>query len=633
MQLKLVAVKFEDYRNIANGQILELQNITSLLGANEAGKSNVLRAIACLEESLTVLDTKIGTTRKTEHKPPVLTYYFDVAGGYARKVIGRYIKNLHEHDFVCLQKEGEQVTISICDHKKHRKVLSARTFWRNVSDSTLVFSNNNEDLELEPGGVIAGYFSGLQVGRYSKQGFLERVAEEEVIGFLDAKIKQLIPDVEEWSYDSSSEDEADYYLPNEIPWEEFVNNPDLNEPCHRIFKIAAIEEPAELSDFQEKLSTLKGDDSEIQNFLDSVALAVNNVIEKTWNQGTLQLGLTYQTDKLRIDTFEGDKKKRKPPDVRSEGVKWFIAFLMDFQSRGRLDDIIILFDQPGERLHPGGQKELRERFESLSNSCQIVYATQSPFLVDRNNWQKVQFLRKEQIGETRIFVPSMENVRNDELLRASLGYTLADVGQANDLNIVVEGYYDTYILKSWANIVNEKRIGEGNEPILDMNRYAIIDSHGSSTIYKSIMTLNECQLIAIGVYDGDRQGMSSLKQAKRNKKLRSNFFSISELVEDETIQTAEDLVPELVMKSAIKSCFPEVDVDTCLMHPRMDKINETFMDVYARQFTREIKEQIWEQIFELCDNDDNAFNNTDEHLFAEEVLQACVNRINELDAI
>jgi len=617
MKVLLKAIQFENYKNIRNSQTLDFGDITTLVGANESGKTNVLQAIQHLKEPLSDEDTKIGTP----HQPAVLRFLLEIQDEELKEFLVTSIKNFSEKDLIYVEKQGDKEDILLSNKNFRTKTIQANTKWKNVGKEIIEI----DDVKIEPGQDLFSHTIKRPIlMKLAKSGQLQKVEEDIISQEIKNKILEALPEVESWDYRGHEKDEAKYYIPNSVPWQQFIDSPDTSIPTKNLFLIAGRENKKELSGFQQKLKDLGDNATEIQNFLNRISDAINNLIKKVWSQSILELKLSYQGDVLRIDTYEGGELK--PPSVRSEGMKWFLSFLIDFHSRGELEEKIILFDQPGERLHPGGQKELRVRLGRLVSENQIIYATQSPFLVDRNDWGGVRFLKK-MAGETSIFLPSKEDVENDELLRYSLGFTLADVGQANEFNIITEGFTDSFILLEWTRCFNEKNIKEKEELILDLNKTSIFDKHGCGSIRKGVTELNSSGLIAIGLFDADDEGISALRAAKKNKSLSGHFISFQDcLSRTSKIETSEDLVPQNIFKNACKNIFSRISKDNlnkmsvCPRWKNVCKVRKL-----NNSDRKDVKDKLWELIIEDIRNikDKGLDLDIDEANSAQKILETC----------
>ncbi len=70
---------------------------------------------------------------------------------------------------------------------------------------------------------------------------------------------------------------------------------------------------------------------------------------------------------------------------------------------------IYLFDEPGTYLHPVGQVNLQRVFENLATRAQLIYTTHSVFLVNRNVPTRNRVVRKTEAGTTIDRAPYLRN--------------------------------------------------------------------------------------------------------------------------------------------------------------------------------------------------------------------------------
>ncbi|HDZ54471.1 MAG TPA: hypothetical protein ENI19_03625 [Candidatus Nealsonbacteria bacterium] len=597
MKLFLKAIEFEDYRNIKNGSRLIFEPITTLVGANESGKSNIIRAIQLLSEDFNENDTKMGSIRASRNEMPLLRYFFELKSKDLFGYFKQSIKNFRDKNLICLIVSGETNELMLSDQRFSLREIEYRNQWKNTSGQPMKFkARKGKEIELQQNEKIFGDNDNkFAIAKLARENKITKLTTEEIDSdVIDKIFKDFLPEIEYWEYDQDK-----HYLPDHVFWDKFLTAPDNFLPVKNLFLIACSE--GNLTDFNTALSSFKGKDHEIQKYLDDVSKSLNKIIKKTWKQSNIELQLFYQTDKLRFDIYEGGR--RTPPSVRSDGLKWFLSFLLDFRSRGELQNKIILFDQPGEKLHPGGQKELRERFTEIALKNQVIFATQSPFLIDRNSWSKVKFLQRKN-GDPEIKQPTKYDVKNDELLRHSLGYSLADVGQANDFNIVVEGYTDQFLLLDIGRRLNEIASYLEKKPIINLNKIAIFDSRGFTTIKKRVDELLQANLHAIGLYDGDDVSKKRFSQDRKSKRFRNLLFSLDEIVDQNNYKTIEDLVPERLWEKSCKEYFKKnrsklTKKNFC--HPRWGKIKEWYKNNYNTEITRKEKESLWEVIFDNWD--------------------------------
>lgn len=80
-------------------------------------------------------------------------------------------------------------------------------------------------------------------------------------------------------------------------------------------------------------------------------------------------------------------------EYQSTGFRWFFNLFFNFLSTNVLKagDIVVM-DEPATHLHPDGQKELRRFIKDFAIRSDILFviATQSPFLVDPDNYEELR---------------------------------------------------------------------------------------------------------------------------------------------------------------------------------------------------------------------------------------------------
>ena len=170
---------------------------------------------------------------------------------------------------------------------------------------------------------------------------------------------------------------------------------------------------------------------------DSFAVQVN------FKQGILYFEITDKTGATY--TFK----------ERSSGLRYFLSYYiqakaLEMSSRGR--NAIILMDEPDSFLSIIGQRNLLAVFESLvraessHQSCQLVYTTHSPFLINRNYPRRLRLVRKGDAEEGTQLIDSAM-LRRYEPVRSALGIDCAQTLFMGATNIVVEGPTDQYLLQ------------------------------------------------------------------------------------------------------------------------------------------------------------------------------------------
>lgn len=193
--------------------------------------------------------------------------------------------------------------------------------------------------------------------------------------------------------------------------------------------------------------------------LKDASTTVTGMVNQSWTQERLDVNIDYTKDKIIISITDDVIGKKQPPSERSQGFKWFLSFYINFTigSKKEFKNTIILLDDPGVNLHASGQKDLLKTLEEISKSNQIVFSTHSPFMIDRDNLERIRIVSKEAEQGTLIrekfYVSEIDAL---EPIRASIGMTLGDALFTTKKNLFVEGYSDELILKAMSKLCSSE---------------------------------------------------------------------------------------------------------------------------------------------------------------------------------
>ncbi len=202
---------------------------------------------------------------------------------------------------------------------------------------------------------------------------------------------------------------------------------------------------------------------ELQSKLETVSNGVSRTIKDYWKQNQylkvrfdfrdanpgdpqpLNQGKIFRT---RIEDtrheFTGSLKQR------STGFMWFFSFVVWFsrlqQTYG--NNIIVLLDEPGLTLHGNAQEDLLKYLEEqVLTKCPVLYSTHSPFMVDGSNLQKVRAVEDKSTDSKIIGTKVSDDILtvNQETafpLQAVMGFDIAQTLFVGPNNLLVEGPSD-----------------------------------------------------------------------------------------------------------------------------------------------------------------------------------------------
>ncbi len=156
-------------------------------------------------------------------------------------------------------------------------------------------------------------------------------------------------------------------------------------------------------------------------------------------------------------------------DSRSKGFVWFFSFLAwysDVKREGK--PVILLLDEPGLSLHAKAQEDLLKYFEEeLKGANQLIYTTHSPFMVDPKHFDRVRIVQdlgierdgaipREKQG-TKVLSETLEATKDSLFpLQAALGYEIHQTLFIGPNSLVVEGVSDLIYLQVMSALLEEK---------------------------------------------------------------------------------------------------------------------------------------------------------------------------------
>ena len=176
--------------------------------------------------------------------------------------------------------------------------------------------------------------------------------------------------------------------------------------------------------------------------------------------GTNILGRVKDT-RYNVDTSLG---------ARSRGFVWFFSFLAWYQQLlSENQNLILLLDEPGLSLHAKAQGDLLRYFEAeLRSHHQLIYTTHSPFMVDPMHFDRVRIvqdlsleldfnnLSDEQQG-TKV-IDEVLDATPDSLfpLQGALGYEISQTLFIGPNSLIVEGASDLLYIDTMSALLERK---------------------------------------------------------------------------------------------------------------------------------------------------------------------------------
>lgn len=231
-------------------------------------------------------------------------------------------------------------------------------------------------------------------------------------------------------------------------------------------------------------------------------------------------------------------------DERSSGFIWFFSFLVWFSQLKATygDKIVILLDEPGLSLHGRAQEDLL-RFinERLRPSYQVVYTTHSPFMVDPENLLAVRTVEDKSTDADIVGTVISDQVLSSDRdtifpLQAAIGYDIAQSLFVGKDTILVEGPSDLLYLK-WASSELQKA---GKAP-LD-RRWVICPTGGIDKFWSFVALFGGNKLNLAVVSDFHHGDKSKLRALRESQIIPSERVLTAEVYANQSEADVEDLL-------------------------------------------------------------------------------------------
>lgn len=304
------------------------------------------------------------------------------------------------------------------------------------------------------------------------------------------------------------------------------------------------------------------------------ALAASLNFPKWWSQDhQFQLRLTLRDQDL-LFTIRDRTGTEYSADERSGGLKYFLSYFVQYLAHEPPQSDapeILLMDEPDAYLSSTGQQDLLRIFEDFAHpqdpdrrACQVVYVTHSPFLIDKNHGERIRVLEKGEGDEgTRVVKNAARN--HYEPLRSAFGSFVAETTFISNCNLMVEGNSDQVMIAGMSARLRQQKVSGLDN--LDLNTITLVPA-GSAPHIPYLVYLARGRDVdrpaVVVLLDSDKSGddaFKGLRRGPRNKPLIDPKYvlRLGDLSNDRISSTPptgvvaiEDLIPLEIGIAAVK---------------------------------------------------------------------------------
>jgi len=453
--MKVIAFKIYDYKSIKDTGICRTSgdNITTLAGQNESGKTAILEALRDFDQA------PGDPSKATDFLPdsnldasPMVSVLFRLSNEDIQKLV---VEDILDGQYKIVDHIEKQRELWI-----HRNLLTGEP----TLDSSLAEQWANIPREIV----------GEEDGENSESADPAGLNEAEIA----MEIKKFIEVLREYWPRFIYFDSFDDRLPRTFPVHQLSGDPNSIPQIVRDFINLA-----ELN--LDKITLLSENDRTLGNYLGTCSANISGDFLTYWKQQvngltSVKLQVEHQRDSsgiLNLQFYVYDNKKQYP-EQRSKGFLWFLSFFLRLAAEGENEygDRLILIDEPGSYLHATAQSDVLRLFEErLSKKDQIIYSTHSPYLIPASTLHRLRVVLNDGPNGTKIADkltdPMLSGEGSADVLSPIITAIGLDVqgglGFTEETNLLVEGITDYYYLTTWIKKYNRK----------NLSRFHVIPGH------------------------------------------------------------------------------------------------------------------------------------------------------------
>lgn len=513
--MKIHSVRLKNYKSFGNknNEIIFDKDITTIIGKNESGKSNLVEGLSHISvmNSMDAAFNKNNLNRNMESNENI-----------------SYEIILKPKEKLSLKTSKEQETILILDKENQNGFGSILTYFKEYHEQTfLEFYNSLKENPFELKGESLRNYANI-LDKYVVKDNLDFKSIRLANNYFDALFvqkKNTHPEL----FDLFDVLKNSWLcVTNKIPQIFFSDHDKVLKPSYS---------HKELSDL---LTGVKPDnESLIPNLLSLINISKEDFLEAVKpgmepRQSSIRAKISdnidsiinkdfsdfYKTEKIKLNiefntnlvgfNVKSNDGMTLPLKERSNGLRWYINTFIDSRSQGITNtNVLYIFDEPGISLHVNAQKSLLTFFEDLTfNGNQVVYTTHSPFMINvATGIRSIRPVIKSQEGYTSVFKTAYDHRITSSGGQETLTPIIKAVGMSvsdtfgpsqRKLNVITEGVSDYLYLNAIFKNLN-----------VEVNKFNIIPSFGVSSSINIANILEGWGCPFALIFDFDKEGVTS----------------------------------------------------------------------------------------------------------------------------
>ena len=539
----------------------EIGGLVTLIGQNNAGKSNVLAAITDVGGELMTKENDVTylSFDPKDRTPSISLIYRD--GDYNIKVSRKYGKELtieynlpeiKEPSLATIKKEIREFEKELPDdykasHSDLKKAIDG--ICSSDVDKTKAIRLFNEMVNIIQSYGNSYYPYGYQTSRLAGQAFERFKEKSETYAYFSLKKEKnslktcnaflaqfglkTIPNIA--YYKERNVSERDLQVNNIAD----INNDTFIGKLLRILDVDVKEIQETYNEYSKhpNPAILRREERKLNDKMK----VVNSRFNKLYfaDKDAYKFGITLESRNILFSMSRGEEENPIMLDSQSTGFRWFFNLYFNFLGTNSLSNgDIVIMDEAGYALHPEGLRELRKFLVEYGKKTGITFiiATHNPFLIDPDHYEEIRVVS---IRDGKAYIDNLFSAINDDDPDSLLPIK-------ESLTIKQNVFYDFDTEVCWVEGITDYCYLTMFKELLDIKNISFLPLNGVGRTKESTSIILK-KLIKIKFFnrsilvDGDKAGTDMYNQCAGTA-FDTSRHTISELSDDNhKFSTIEDL--------------------------------------------------------------------------------------------
>ena len=618
--MKIEKVRVQNYKSIVDSGEVDIDSkLTILIGKNEQGKSNFLKALKSFNEDYKYLPNDLPNHLRPslEDKPPedvpIVTLWLELNSDdleQLKEVVEninrvKYLKVVkyygNNYKFTTVDTDNKENTIKFTSPDITQQVEKLKSAITELKAKLIAhaqrqpeFENNKEKFEQLVDSFLKANFSDtaqidnlvrtfstgirgvpgqdqpIQDDITTATKTLEATLAEISKILSEDKTKNLSKQLPRFILHISSLDK----IPDVVDIAQFISAPEKTSMgMLNLCRAAGLP----IQKIQELTQTVDASQREV--YEDYYKGNISGGINEFWTQGNYNVHFRIEETRLSVSISDNTYEPRIAPSERSDGFQWLLSFYSIIQNEcASSSTIVILLDNPALELHVDGQRDIKKFLEEkIASSAQVIYVTHSPAMVDPFKMEQIRIVELASGNEgTKVsnkIIKDGEHIDILEPLRSAIGSSVGYSLIADKYNILVEGNADKFLLEG----ILHKFCPEIKNSFIVNGSLAESKECLLARVYKGL------GFPFVAVLDSDSGGRKIAKILKGYGIEEKNIIEICKLFPDKENEfTLADLISPEMYHEAVKMAYPEKTIEK--PEERGSKIEKTYEDEFKEKY-------------------------------------------------